>query len=527
MDSPRRAIWARASRAASRSAFLNDDTRPHPRWLSRLAAALRARGDAGLAASLIVGFGGETIDSAGDGYLTLRRRVQARSWRARARGGDRRHDDRRAANRRNVRRLRRGLHYSADAVRSARRFRRRCMKWCTRTSIVCIAPGSAARAVSSCPMRSSSTRGSASLGVLSARAVYLGQRNLELDVSEEHAGLATVADARVRPVWRPGRRPGSATPSAVTADVPEGQGGGRRRSAGDPAQAARGPGRRRRVHSIAALMDRDWVLRKYRERTLHPRTPRRGRGAAGHGGSAAVRPGAAPPIAPRPPSSATREDAHALDLRAPQPARRLRPSRVGLTCQQRTRYVSELMAALPRVAPGIELIAIEAAASLPTESLPFLHRTTPCGAGGAARRLPRAGLYGAAVGRTSAWCSPFTTSATHAIPSGIRLPPRSLRRAFYRAAARAADASSRTRISARRDLAAYGIAAERIRVVPLGVSDAFRPAADRAASRSSALPSPAPTVLHVGDLHPRRNVGVLIDAVAWLRAHHPALPRSR
>src|SRR5262245_11105255 len=50
-------------------AFLNDDTRPRPQWLARLAAALRARGDAGMAASLIVGIGGETIDSAGDGYL--------------------------------------------------------------------------------------------------------------------------------------------------------------------------------------------------------------------------------------------------------------------------------------------------------------------------------------------------------------------------------------------------------------------------------------------------------------------------
>jgi glycosyltransferase involved in cell wall biosynthesis len=59
----------------------------------------------------------------------------------------------------------------------------------------------------------------------------------------------------------------------------------------------------------------------------------------------------------------------------------------------------------------------------------------------------------------------------------------------------------------------------RIRVVPLGVSDAFRPAADAAAGRRPA----APIILHVGDLHPRRNVRVLIDAVAWLRAHHPEL----
>lgn len=50
-------------------AFLNNDTRPHALWLARLAEALRLRSDAGLAASMILCLGNRTVDSAGDGYL--------------------------------------------------------------------------------------------------------------------------------------------------------------------------------------------------------------------------------------------------------------------------------------------------------------------------------------------------------------------------------------------------------------------------------------------------------------------------
>ena len=109
-------------------AFLNDDTRPHPHWLSRLAAALRARGDAGLAASLIVGFGGETIDSAGDGYLrcggAFKQRHGEPALGTMAGGRSTASSASRPIGE-DVRRLRRGLHDPADAVRGARRFRRR------------------------------------------------------------------------------------------------------------------------------------------------------------------------------------------------------------------------------------------------------------------------------------------------------------------------------------------------------------------------------------------------------------------
>jgi alpha-1,3-rhamnosyl/mannosyltransferase len=85
-----------------------------------------------------------------------------------------------------------------------------------------------------------------------------------------------------------------------------------------------------------------------------------------------------------------------------------------------------------------------------------------------------------------------------------------LRRWFYRRSALAADLIltdsefSRTEISA-----AYGIEPGRIRVVPLGVGAPF-------ANAPIETDGPAitePYLLHVGDLHPRRNLPFLVRAV--------------
>ncbi len=95
-----------------------------------------------------------------------------------------------------------------------------------------------------------------------------------------------------------------------------------------------------------------------------------------------------------------------------------------------------------------------------------------------------------------------------------------VRRAFYRWCARAADrvitdsAFSRAEISA-----AYDIPPERIDVVPLAASSAFTP--------GPALPLPPAVprryVLHVGDLHKRRNLDVLVRAMSRLRSIDPHL----
>ena len=87
-----------------------------------------------------------------------------------------------------------------------------------------------------------------------------------------------------------------------------------------------------------------------------------------------------------------------------------------------------------------------------------------------------------------------------------------LRRAFYRASARsAARVVTDSAFSAAEIRAAYGIALDRIAVVPLGVVPRFT------SDDTVASDVPAPFVLHVGDLHPRRNLPVVLDAVVALR----------
>jgi glycosyltransferase involved in cell wall biosynthesis len=96
------------------------------------------------------------------------------------------------------------------------------------------------------------------------------------------------------------------------------------------------------------------------------------------------------------------------------------------------------------------------------------------------------------------------------------------RRAFYRrSATRARAIITASEFSKNEIVAAYGIDRERIHVTYLGVNRAFV----RAAEGGSAGPLPAvlegrPFVLHVGDLHPRRNLGVVLRAVSRVRQKH-------
>jgi glycosyltransferase involved in cell wall biosynthesis len=92
-----------------------------------------------------------------------------------------------------------------------------------------------------------------------------------------------------------------------------------------------------------------------------------------------------------------------------------------------------------------------------------------------------------------------------------------LRRVYYRGSAHAAaHVITDSAFSAAEITAAYGIPASRISVVPLGVDAAFAHHAD-----AGELPPTVnePYVLHVGDLHERRNLAVLVDAVLEARRH--------
>ena len=99
-----------------------------------------------------------------------------------------------------------------------------------------------------------------------------------------------------------------------------------------------------------------------------------------------------------------------------------------------------------------------------------------------------------------------------------------LRRAFYRRSAHAAShILTDSAFSAREIAAAYGIAPERISVVPLGVDAAFAPAEPGARCE---LPAgiTTPFLLHVGDLHERRNLGVVVNALLAMRTRLGAAP---
>ena len=101
-----------------------------------------------------------------------------------------------------------------------------------------------------------------------------------------------------------------------------------------------------------------------------------------------------------------------------------------------------------------------------------------------------------------------------------------LRRAFYRRSARAAaHVLTVSEFSAREIASVYRIPADRITTAPLGVSPRFfRNGTEMPAD----LPADVtvPYLLHVGDLHARRNLAVVVDALIAARRHLGELPAS-
>lgn len=91
-----------------------------------------------------------------------------------------------------------------------------------------------------------------------------------------------------------------------------------------------------------------------------------------------------------------------------------------------------------------------------------------------------------------------------------------LRRAFYRRSAQvAARIVTDSEFSANEIVVAYGTPRDRITVAPLGVSHAFLPPAPDAAIDLPAGVSEG-FLFHAGDLHERRNLGVVVRAVIEL-----------
>lgn len=94
-------------------------------------------------------------------------------------------------------------------------------------------------------------------------------------------------------------------------------------------------------------------------------------------------------------------------------------------------------------------------------------------------------------------------------------PSGSMRQAFYRRSARRADRIITDSTFSRDEIvSAYGIDPATIDVIPLGVSADFQPTPGRVRE---------PIVLHVGELHTRRNLRLLIEVIAGLRPFVPGL----
>jgi glycosyltransferase involved in cell wall biosynthesis len=94
------------------------------------------------------------------------------------------------------------------------------------------------------------------------------------------------------------------------------------------------------------------------------------------------------------------------------------------------------------------------------------------------------------------------------------------RRLFYRLSAARADALiTVSRFSRDEIVTAFGIPQDRIRVIPEAPAAGFRPASPFARDGDAT----APYVLHVGDLHARRDLPVLMRAVLRVRSIEPRL----
>jgi len=203
------------------------------------------------------------------------------------------------------------------------------------------------------------------------------------------------------------------------------------------------------------------------------------------------------------------------------------------------RYVSELVPALLALDAPLELVALGGQhASLPARVRHVAEPWhPPTNLGWAAVGLPRAARR-AAVDLIHA---PAYTAPLHAaVPVVLTIHDVSyerhpewypyrrdwLRRAFYRRSARGAGHILTDSEFSRGEIAAaYDIPVDRITVAPLGAGAGFEEGDSSTASLPAGLV--APFLLHVGDLHERRNLSVvmqgLMDARTRLETQAPSL----
>jgi glycosyltransferase involved in cell wall biosynthesis len=191
------------------------------------------------------------------------------------------------------------------------------------------------------------------------------------------------------------------------------------------------------------------------------------------------------------------------------------------------RYVQRLFDAIPRVAPDVTLVAVgRRRSSFDVTNLGRMLVGLPLAVRQEAPILFHAPAY---VGPL--WGVHPLVLTIHDVsyarhPEWYPYRRDALRRLFYKRCAQVADlVITDSDFSRREILAAYDLDPDRIAVIPLGVGEPF----GSGSPASSGLPAGVcdPFVVHVGDLHPRRDLAVALEAVLIVRARQAALRELR
>lgn len=199
------------------------------------------------------------------------------------------------------------------------------------------------------------------------------------------------------------------------------------------------------------------------------------------------------------------------------------------------RYVSALVPALQAVDPRLELVILGGEREAVPADLARVDEPwhPPTNLGWSAVGLPRAAARANVdVIHAPAYTAPLWSTAPVVLtihdvsyerhPEWYPYRRDGVRRMFYRRSARrAARVLTDSEFSAGEIAAAYHIPRQRITVAPLGVSDHFAPGDHP----NETLPAgiTAPFLLHVGDLHERRNLPLLVHAM-FEAQRRPGMP---
>src|SRR5687767_5195319 len=199
------------------------------------------------------------------------------------------------------------------------------------------------------------------------------------------------------------------------------------------------------------------------------------------------------------------------------------------------RYVSALVPALKAADPTLELVALGGDPDAVPAGVAHVAEPwhPPTNLGWSVLGLPRAAARAPVdVIHAPAYTAPLWSNAPVVLtihdvsyerhPEWYPYQRDAMRRMFYRRSARmAARVLTDSEFSAGEIAAAYQIPRERITVAPLGVSDHFAPI-DRA---DATLPAgiTSPFLLHVGDLHERRNLPLIVHAM-FEAQRRPGMP---